>query len=63
MQETQTRLNFCWFQCHEMLTKLIDEIIQETFKSQHFLSAFDNNPASMIYQSTEYNGEPPKKKS
>lgn len=46
-----------------MLTELIDEILQEAFKSQHFPSAFDNNPTSMIYQSTEYNGEPPKKKS
>lgn len=45
-----------------MLTELIEEILQEAFKSQPFPSAFDTNSASMIYLSTEVQWWAPKEK-
>lgn len=59
MQKTQPMLNFNELggsnvmKLCQMLTEIIDRILKEAFKSQPFLSAFDNNLTSMIYQSTE----------
>lgn len=59
MQKTQPMLNFNELggsnvmKLCQMLTEIIDRILREAFKSQPFLSAFDNNLTSMIYQSTE----------
>lgn len=37
----------------QMLTEIIDRILEEGFKSQPFQSAFDNNLTSIIHQITE----------
>lgn len=37
----------------QMLKEIIDRILRKAFKSQPFLSTFDNDLKSMIYQGTE----------
>lgn len=59
MKETQPMLNFNELggsnvmKLCQMLTEIIDRILKEAFKSQPFLSVFDNNLTSMLYQCTE----------
>ena len=59
MQEAQPMLNYNELSSSnvmklcQMLKEIIHRILKEAFKSQPFLSAFDNNLKSMVYQGTE----------
>lgn len=64
MQENQPMLNFNELggsnvmKLCQMLTKIIDRIVNKAFKSQPFLSAFADNLTPIIYQGTEMQVSP-----